>query len=61
MNLNGKAGHSLGVKLQYFIMQSHATRVVEEMEKKGKDNEEDKGQQPFESSEEWQRMLPEDD
>ena len=60
MNLNGKAGHSLGVKLQYFIMQSHATRVVEEMEKKGKDNEE-KGQQPFESSEEWQRMLPEDD
>ena len=43
------------------IMQSHATRVVEEMEKKAKDNEEEKGQQPFESSEEWQRMLPEDD
>ena len=46
------------------IMQSHATRVVEEMEKKAKDNEEEeekKAQQPFESSEEWQRMLPEDD
>ena len=45
------------------IMQSHATRVVEEMERKAKDNEEEekKAQQPFESSEEWQRMLPEDD
>ena len=43
------------------IMQSRAIRVVEEMEKKAKDNEEEKAQQPFESSEEWQKMLTEDD
>ena len=46
------------------IMQSRATRVVEEMEKKAKDNEEaeaEEAQQPFESSEEWQKMLTEDD
>ena len=44
------------------IMQSNANRIVNEMEKEKKeDNEEEKPQQPFESSPEWQKVLTKDD
>lgn len=45
-----------------FIMMSNATRIVEEMEKENKEEDEEPNtQQPFESTDEWQRMLAKDD
>ena len=43
------------------IMQSHATRVVEEMERENNEEDKEEPMQPLESTEEWQRMLRDDD